>query len=102
MRYQGARLNDEERRQWVENDEGLQGICHAEMRMERISKKEWIKRNRKLIDQVAGRARGGEKRAHYLMYGSKTDIRQTPMGTRLLLELRQVELRGTAWSDGGT
>ena len=68
MRYQGARLNDEERRQWVENDEGLHGICHAEMRMERISKKEWVKRNRKLIDQVAGEVRGGEKRAHYLVY----------------------------------
>lgn len=69
MRYQGARLNDEERREWVENEEGLQGICHAEMRMYRISKKEWIKRNRKLIDQVAGEVRGREKREHYLMYG---------------------------------
>ena len=69
MRYNGARMNDEERRQWVENDEGLQGICHAEMRMERISKREWIKRNRGLIDRAAGMIVSGEKPSHYLVYG---------------------------------
>jgi len=69
MRYNGARLNDEERRQWVESDEGLHNICRAEMRMERISKKEWIKRNRGLIDRAAGLIVSGEKPAHYLAYG---------------------------------
>lgn len=69
MRYQGARLNDEERRQWVENDEGLYNLCRAEMRMERISKKEWIKKNRGLIDRAAGLIVSGEKPAHYLAYG---------------------------------
>lgn len=69
MRYNGARMNDEERRQWVENDEGLHNICHAEMRMERISKKEWIKRNRGLIDRAAGLMVNGEKPGHYLVYG---------------------------------
>lgn len=69
MRYQGARLNDEERRQWVENDEGLHNLCRAEMRVERISKKEWIKRNRGLIDRAAGLIVSGEKPAHCLAYG---------------------------------
>lgn len=69
MRYNGARLNDKERRQWVENDEGLHNICRAEMRMERISKREWIKRNRGLIDRAAGLLVRGEKSAHYLAYG---------------------------------
>lgn len=69
MRYQGARLSDEERRQWVENDEGLHNICRAEMRMERISKREWIKRNRGLIDRAAGLIVSGETPAHYLAYG---------------------------------
>ncbi len=69
MRYNGARTNDEERRQWVENDEGLHSICYAEMRMERISKKEWIKRNRGLIDRAAGLIVSGERPSYYLMYG---------------------------------
>ena len=53
MRYQGARLDDEERRRWVEGDVVLRAICEAEMRVYGISRKEWIKRNRKFIDLVA-------------------------------------------------
>ena len=57
MRYQGARLNDEERRRWVEGEAALRSTCRAEMRVYGISRKEWIKRNRKFIDCVAAELR---------------------------------------------
>lgn len=58
--------NDEERRQWVDNDEGL----YDWYRSSRLPMREFIKLNRKGIDEVIARVTGGQKPAHYMKYGS--------------------------------
>jgi hypothetical protein len=58
------RYNDEERRQWVENDEGLYNLWRAS----RQSKRLWIRENRALIDNVIRSVVEGSKPAHYLAY----------------------------------
>lgn len=60
-------MNDEERRQWVENDEGL----HSEYRHSLKSMRLFIKENRKFIDECIDNVVNGKKPAHYLMYFSK-------------------------------
>ena len=57
--------NDEERRQWVQNDEGLYNL----FRFSRKSEREWIKQNRAMIDEVIDNVTGHKKNAHYLVYG---------------------------------
>lgn len=57
-------MNDEERRQWVENDEGLYGL----RRSSGLSTREFVKRNRSLIDEVSGNVKTGTKPASYLTY----------------------------------
>lgn len=63
------RLNDEERRQWVLNDEGLYRRYIADGGTERGNIRAWIRKNRALIDEVVGNIRSGRKQAHYLVYG---------------------------------
>lgn len=66
-----ARRNDDDRAQWVENDEGLYNW-----------KREWIRQNpgkgglrgfirahREEIDQAIDSVLGGDKPAHHLEYG---------------------------------
>lgn len=62
-------MNDEERRLWVENDEGLYCYWRAAKREERISQREWIRKNRTFIDSVINNVTKGKKPAHYLRYG---------------------------------
>jgi len=57
--------NDEERRQWIDNDEGL----YDWYRSSRLSMREFIKLNRAGIDEVIGKVTGGQKPAHYMKYG---------------------------------
>jgi len=56
--------NDNDRREWVENDEGLYRLCMTGMRMEGVSKKEWVKRNRGLIDAMVDGTLRGDRPAH--------------------------------------
>jgi hypothetical protein len=63
-----ARHNDEERRLWVLNDEGLYSYWPSER--PRIGLKRWIKENRSMIDECIDMVISGDKPAHYLRYGS--------------------------------
>jgi hypothetical protein len=56
--------NDEERRQWVMNDEGLYDLC----RQSRKPVRDWIRENRALIDECIDQVCDGGKPAHYLKY----------------------------------
>jgi len=58
------RLNDEERRQWIENDEGL----YDWRRRSKLSMRAFIRKNRAEIDSVINNVRDGIKPAHYLTY----------------------------------
>lgn len=53
-------INDEERRQWVLNDEGL----YLEQRRSRLSLRRWIRGNRSFIDEVIRAVLEGKKPAH--------------------------------------
>ena len=57
--------NDEERRQWIENDEGL----YNWQRSSRLSMTRFIRENRKEIDEVINNVLDNKKPAHYLAYG---------------------------------
>lgn len=61
----GLGMNDTERAQWIDNDEGLYDM----QRRSRLSKREWIRQNRDLIDVAAGNVKAGVKRPGYLKYG---------------------------------
>jgi hypothetical protein len=59
-------INDRDREQWLDNDEGLYDCW----RSSRLSKRQFIKLNRALIDNAINNITGGSKPAHYLKYGS--------------------------------
>lgn len=56
-------MNDDERLDWVLNDEGLyllfrrSGVSHP---------RKWIRQHRTLIDEVTGNVKSGRRPAHYL------------------------------------
>lgn len=58
-------MNNTEREQWIDNDEGL----YDWWRGSRLSKREFIKQNRAEIDEVINNVRSGRKPASYLAYG---------------------------------
>ncbi len=58
-------MNDTDRRQWVENDEGLYDL----QQRSRLSLLKWVRANRTLIDEVAKNVVEGTRRQHYLKYG---------------------------------
>ena len=60
-----SKRNDEDRRLWMLNDEGLYNLQIAS----RLSVREFIKRNRSMIDQVIDGVESGQHRPHYLVYG---------------------------------
>jgi hypothetical protein len=60
-------INDEERRQWVDNDEGLYSLWQESG----IGQYRWVKENRAIIDEVIVNVRDGKKPAHYLKYGGQ-------------------------------
>jgi hypothetical protein len=59
-----TRHNNEERRQWVNNDEGLYNLY----RSERVPMRKFVRENRELIDSVIDQVTSGSKPAHYLAY----------------------------------
>lgn len=60
-------MNDEERAEWVDNDEGLYDLW----RTSRLGKRAFVRANRALIDSVAGAVASGTKPQHYLKYGAR-------------------------------
>ena len=58
------RLNDSERRNWIDNDEGL----YNWWRSSRQSKRQFIIDNKADIDACILRVLNGNKPAHYLAY----------------------------------
>ena len=58
-------MNDTEREQWIDNDEGL----YNWRRSERLSMREFIRKNREEIDRVIRNMTERKKPAHYLAYG---------------------------------
>lgn len=58
-------MNDVERRQWVDNDEGLMLLSV----MHDGSVTDFIKKNRALIDRVVEQIKSGKRSPHYLRYG---------------------------------
>jgi hypothetical protein len=61
----GRRYNDDDRAEWIENDEGL----YDWWKSSRLSKREFIRQNRTEIDAAIRNVTGGDKPAHYLKYG---------------------------------
>ena len=60
----GNRRNDEERRLWVLNDEGL----YKWQRSSGLDVRAFIRANRKELDEVIDNVVNGKKPAHYLAY----------------------------------
>ena len=58
-------MNDTEREQWLDNDEGL----YNGWRSSGLSKRLFIRENRVEIDRVIRNVTEGVKPAHYLVYG---------------------------------
>ena len=58
-------MNDNDRAQWVDNDEGLYDLW----KKSGLPQREWIRQNRDLIDEVATNVQSSTRPQHYLKYG---------------------------------
>ncbi len=58
-------MNNQERSQWIDNDEGL----YRWFLSSHMSKVKFIQENKEEIDQCINNVLNGTKRAHYLVYG---------------------------------
>lgn len=58
-------MNNTDREQWIDNDEGL----YCMWKESRLSKRAFIKENRADIDKVIDNITNSKKPAHYLRYG---------------------------------
>jgi hypothetical protein len=59
------KMNDAEREQWIDNDEGLYDLW----RRAGLSKREFLRRNRGDVDAAILPVLNNEKPAHHLKYG---------------------------------
>jgi hypothetical protein len=57
-------MNNQEREQWIDNDEGL----YNWWRGSRLSKREFVRQNRAELDAIIENVTSGKKPAHYLAY----------------------------------
>ena len=57
-------MNDQERTEWVLNDEGLYRMQHTS----RKNVKQFVRENRQLIEEVIGNVKENKRPAHYLAY----------------------------------
>jgi hypothetical protein len=60
-------MNDRERENWIDNDEGL----YRMWRSSHSAKRKFIRSNRSVIDAVIENVTAGKQPAHYLVYGGK-------------------------------
>lgn len=60
------KLNDEDRSDWIDNDEGL----HNWWRGSKMGKRRFIRENRAEIDATINPVLDGSKPAHHLAYGA--------------------------------
>lgn len=60
-------MNDVDRSQWIDNDEGL----YLAWRRSRLSKRLWIQKNQRLIDETVENITDNIQPAHYLVYPGK-------------------------------
>lgn len=58
-------LNDDDRAQWIDNDEGLYDMWRAS----KLSKREFIRQNREMLTEAITGVRDNKRPAHYLKYG---------------------------------
>lgn len=58
-------INDDDREEWVNNDEGLYDLWLASKQAIGA----FVRENRAFIDEVIRKVTGNEKPAHYLKYG---------------------------------
>lgn len=58
-------MNDKDREQWLDNDEGL----YSWWKQSRLSKRAFIQQNRKVITEAIEAVLNGKKPAHFLKYG---------------------------------
>ena len=58
-------MNNEQRSQWIDNDEGL----YDWWKSSKLSKRKFIQENRKEIDAAIEAVTSGKKRQHHLKYG---------------------------------
>lgn len=58
-------MNDTQRQQWIDNDEGLYDWWKSSKK----SKRAFIKENRAEIDKAIENMTSGKNRQHYLKYG---------------------------------
>jgi len=58
-------MNDNERADWIDNDEGL----YCWWKQSRMPKREFIRENRAEITEIIENVLLGRKQAHYLVYG---------------------------------
>lgn len=58
-------MNDNDRSEWIDNDEGLNCLWKAS----KLSKRAFIKQRRRHIDAVIGTIMSRKQPAHYLLYG---------------------------------
>lgn len=65
-RNQKITLNNDDRCQWIDNDEGLYNWWKSS----RLSKREFIKQNKQELDTCILTVLTGKKPAHYLAYGN--------------------------------
>jgi hypothetical protein len=59
-------MNDDDRDQWIENDEGLYDMW----KRSGLSKRKFIRKNRAMIDSLAKAVASGSIRQHALKYGA--------------------------------
>lgn len=66
-------MNDKDRAQWIDNDEGLYNLWRSYPRARYMSderhKRNFIRENRARIDEAIRNVTTGRKPAHYLAYG---------------------------------
>jgi len=60
-----SRYNDDQREDFVANDEGLYDL----QQKSGLSERAWVRKNRALIDEVMDNVGSGRKPQHYLKYG---------------------------------
>jgi hypothetical protein len=74
-------MNDRQRQEYVDNDEGL----YDAQRRSGQPRREWVRENRALIDEVIENVASGKNRQHYLKYGLH------PIHRRLELNMCDIE-----------